>query len=700
MFLSNLFPLHLLLPKQPINMEELSPFRLQSVRLPKGGFTFGIPSPKEVESYAKMQIAREKLKEWEKKLEQKSAFLDPQNDLRTNLPHCEKVADEDSKPKKGLVRPSQLPVKDALCAEFRDHGANLQPPAQADLTGFLESMIRHGKQIGVFEYFDDKITNLPPDDSVKLKDGQQIDQPDRLLDPPEGEAIHSAKEPEWTCESTPSRAKSSFTQTSSPLASSSSTATPLQTPGSSVSATPTVFDPLCYFMAKTSLQTSDQKSSMRVTVPKAYKFSISTDPKCHYDSMALFTTGTARRDPSGLKRKRDDLGFKAEEVIKKGALHTADLNAPCTLNGDIHEVFEEKHWTDCPHQVYTILKPGLLLASKLVTTSQCLQHFQTVLKGNREYCYKTSFRMRKRCHRIRQDVPITSDSSEQLKNLIKSMAGTITFQFLNAQIINSPDDESRYFATAIKVPCNHSSCSVSAGLRTSKLQSTIISMHPDFYIQAQKFRRLKYPDPAQMLRFQFFFAVTLMHEFAHAFEIACSPAETRIGNEVYLYDCLMAESGRQWEANIFGGFVTAINARVDSLHGLCVIEWPEPGLKDPSRLGLTDIWTVPMTFIQDLFSESFWEGIQNNGLGDKSLLNVPKTGASSVGVASFTTAKFEEVLEDRELAGLELALREVEGQIEVPVLDPDDEEVRSSKRRKMFVPHAWIKSMGRRGGLE
>jgi hypothetical protein len=106
------------------------------------------------------------------------------------------------------------------------------------------------------------------------------------------------------------------------------------------------------------------------------------------------------------------------------------------------------------------------------------------------------------------------------------------------------------------VPCNYSSCSIS-----SSPQKTVISLHTDFYIQAQKLRRLQYPDPAQVLRFQFFTAINLMHEFAHAFEIACSPDETRKGMEVYMYDWLEAESGRAWDMGVFGGSVTVIKAR-------------------------------------------------------------------------------------------------------------------------------------------
>jgi hypothetical protein len=326
-----------------------------------------------------------------------------------------------------------------------------------------------------------------------------------------------------------------------------------------------------------------------------------------------------------------------------------------------------------------------------LTTPQCLQHFQTVLKGERKYCVETSFRKKQDCYRIRSDVPLATESVEDLKKHLESMAGSITFQFLDAA--NCPTHTNKYFATARMVPCKHPPCSVS-----SNPQKTIISLHTDFYVQAQKLCRLKYPDPAQVLRFQFFVAMNLMHEFAHAFEVACSPDQARLSREVYMYEWLEAESGRAWETGLFGGLVTAINARCDGLHGLCVMEWPEPGFKDRAKSGQAEIRSVPMEFVNDLFQESHWEKLRQKPVGEKGLLIVPKRGAAtSVGVSSFTTAKFEEVLVEREMGGLELALREVEGVLEC-VTEAEEQRERK-KRRSMYLPRTWMKKLGRTGAV-
>lgn len=199
-----------------------------------------------------------------------------------------------------------------------------------------------------------------------------------------------------------------------------------------------------------------------------------------------------------------------------------------------------------------------------------------------------------------------------------------------------------------------------------------------------------------------------MHEFAHAFEIACSPDETRKGMEVYMYDWLEAESGKAWEAAIFGGRVTVINARCDGLHGLCVVEWPEPGLRNRARAGQSDIWSVSMEFVNDLFQQSYWEEIGKKNVGETGLSFVPRIGATSVGISSFTTVSFEEVLEERDMGCLELALREVERDFQCPKIVKNNAEVdereRGGKRRKtmqkkMHIPADWRKKAGRRGGF-
>lgn len=226
-----------------------------------------------------MQGGHAKIKDWKKKLEKRSAssLSTMEDGVKSDFSDCEDVADRGSKPIKERcnVGSSQPPIEDMSFAECRDDDSESEPPTRTDLTGFLEAMVEQAKQDGVYDSLDgftDGVKELPLDDSEKSKD-HHPDHSDKLED------NLPKKVTDPTNETFESSCGSSFSKTTS-----------TSTLNSSRSATPGVFDPLCDLLTKTSLQASDQKSSMRVEIPKAYKFSISTEPKCHYDQVTYTTT--------------------------------------------------------------------------------------------------------------------------------------------------------------------------------------------------------------------------------------------------------------------------------------------------------------------------------------------------------------------------------------------------------------------------
>ena len=626
-----------------------------------------------------------------------------ENDPKSDVSLKAQVATKTSEPNRRHCEagPSQPAIEDLSPLETGEDELDSESPVRTDLTGFLERLIEDAKRMGIYEFmngYGDDVTQSTTDNPVKSKDEHQLSHPVDLADNAPGdvkcstdEATAKLSHSDNFTENPPSNANDSTDEaTQSSPRDPPSKGTPASKASLPQPEVPNSIYDLCSLMSKTTLQASNQKSAMRITIPKAYTPRMSHE---HFDELARYEA------VAGTKRKRDNVGFKPHEVIQKGALYSAGLNAKSTLTGPIHPVLSEQHWTDCPDHIYEIIKPSLLLVSKFFSTLQCLQHFQTVLRGKRDFCFETSARMNTACYRIKEDVPLTAESALDLKRLIESMAGSITFQFLDATKSTLPD---HFFATARVVPCRHSSCSISSAPHSRSRQSTTVSIHTDFYVQAQKLCRLQYPDPSQVMRFHFFVSNMLMHEFAHAFEIACSPEQASKGMEVYMYDWVAAESGRAWERSMFGGEMQSINGRVDATHGLCVMEWPEPGLKDPARKGHGEVWSVPMSFINSLFQESFWVDIQVKKVGEKDLFLVPRTGAASHGLVTFSTAKFEDVLEHRELGDMELALREIEEGL-CPSIDGEDSEAEEGqkrvKRRKTYIPREWVKAIGRTGGV-
>lgn len=171
---------------------------------------------------------------------------------------------------------------------------------------------------------------------------------------------------------------------------------------------------------------------------------------------------------------------------------------------------------------------------------------------------------------------------------------------------------------------------------------SVIRIHADYYIIAKKLSQLKYQEVSQKLRFNFLFAVLIIHELAHSIEgmHMKNRAEqwldwhtSRYYKEVYWLDWQESECGRAWEETMFGCHIAPINNRVDGSHGIGVSDWPLRGTEnDPERR----IWnTISMRYIEKLFQMSTWQRSFN--LQDWRIFKVPRDGATSMYINSFTT---------------------------------------------------------------
>ena len=103
--------------------------------------------------------------------------------------------------------------------------------------------------------------------------------------------------------------------------------------------------------------------------------------------------------------------------------------------------------------------------------------------------------------------------------------------------------------------------------------------------------------------------------------------------EVYWLDWQVSECGRAWEQTTFGGHIAPINNRVDGSHGIAISDWPPHGTdNDPERR----VWnTISMHYIEKLFQMDTWQ--RSYRLSDWFIFNVPRDGATSLYINSFTT---------------------------------------------------------------
>ena len=89
---------------------------------------------------------------------------------------------------------------------------------------------------------------------------------------------------------------------------------------------------------------------------------------------------------------------------------------------------------------------------------------------------------------------------------------------------------------------------------------------------------------------------------------------------------------------MFGGEISPINHRIDGSHGIGTSDWPPRGRRDdPHRR----IWfTVSMEYIEQMFQMHTWR--RNFDLKQWRVFNIPRDGAISLYINSFTTMSWEE----------------------------------------------------------
>jgi hypothetical protein len=169
-----------------------------------------------------------------------------------------------------------------------------------------------------------------------------------------------------------------------------------------------------------------------------------------------------------------------------------------------------------------------------------------------------------------------------------------------------------------------------------------IRLHTDFYTTARKLSKLRNPDQAQVLRFNFFFAVNLAHELAHF--LWMSSWSTRrldiynFGTEVlavdaepepYFNDQAFKELGAAFETKVFGGRIEPISCRVDCAYGLTTSDQPNDTDPHPTRT----FYTIPMDFVAKMQQQSTWD--RDHSESDWKVFHVPRSGAKSISVPYF-----------------------------------------------------------------
>jgi hypothetical protein len=325
-----------------------------------------------------------------------------------------------------------------------------------------------------------------------------------------------------------------------------------------------------------------------------------------------------RKDIS--KRKPVKLGFDPVDLIKKQAVTFADAvpNARSTLDNSIHAIFRPENWHGCPDAIYEVLKPGLRLATNLLTSRATAHFWQTLVFGDRKPCEKTSQLYGQPCFRIRETVGWSEERQETFKSFLENQTDTVHFYFHHDPL----PPETAYASMGLVKDYKN-------GLMRKidhKCHSSRICLHSDFYTTAKKLSLLQYPEPAMVLRFNLFLAICLTHEISHFCEVSGPHHDHPLLSEpeVFFGENMWTESGIAFETKVFGGRIHPLSSRIDCSFGLACLDYPLKELYDKDD---NVLYALPMDYVLKLQQKETWE--QDFSEAGTDVFFVPRTGGRS-----------------------------------------------------------------------
>ena len=390
------------------------------------------------------------------------------------------------------------------------------------------------------------------------------------------------------------------------------------------------------------------KNPQWIQVPKGYLMDLELQPSEFFKSRTDFKDQVKKRKReatlpkwSGRGWQNHLRGFRPEEVNWNGALCMDDCQES-NLKNKIHPLFDRSCFDDTPDAIYDQLVPALQLATLFLTQPICMQFWVTLAMGERKTDTEMSAKNGKLSQRINSHVKLTA---ERARTVIKYLNDVGTSKLIHYRFNRALESGHQKSAFAISQPiCDYKGLDGECHNVKSSLVSSIIRFHTDYYIAAKKLSQLKFQEVSQKLRFSFGFAVLIIHEIAHSIEgIHFRERDqqwldwhsSQYYKEPYWLDWNESECGRAWEETMFGGHLQPINRRVDGSHGIAIADWPFGGTEeDPQNYRW---WTVSMDYIEHMFQMSTWQ--RQFDLKDWRIFNVPRDGATSLYINSFSTMK-------------------------------------------------------------
>lgn len=259
------------------------------------------------------------------------------------------------------------------------------------------------------------------------------------------------------------------------------------------------------------IEESATKASRNVVVPPGYRLSLEISPSEFYKQKAIIVKDNKRKRDTGMftvvTHRKYQTGFQPQEVQWHGALDLKDCK-PSNLTNDIHPLLRHSRFDDCPDYIYSILKPGLRLATLFLTQPICCQFWVLLMKGKRRFDPEFSRNLGARCYRITENVPMTKENTAEVVEYMKRLDDADMARWSFKPDLKFGDCPAYGVAQGV---CDYQPEFTKGPINTVVRHN--LQLHADFYIAASKYSALgTNANSAQLLRFSFFLAVITCHE--------------------------------------------------------------------------------------------------------------------------------------------------------------------------------------------
>ena len=286
---------------------------------------------------------------------------------------------------------------------------------------------------------------------------------------------------------------------------------------------------------------------------------------------------------------------------------------PNNLTYPIHPIFERSRWENCSDDVYYGITHIIRLASAMLESPASVAFHYALMSDPREYLQETSQRLGVPCYRFRHTNHDEATTRLYFDMMMLRIAPHIRFRWF----MKSDLGFAHLNAFGVTRRNLHSPTFLRGAQQSGN--GSVIHINHEYIDNLSNG-----PKPlSQLLRYQFYMALTISHEIAHAVNNAVS-VETY---EPFYEDQRLTELGKAWEVEVLGGMPEMIG-ETDARNPLASAKWPTYADKAAPQHGTletrgpkryTTWYFISMKWITDIQQQSFWDVA-----GDTTKLRIPK----------------------------------------------------------------------------